>query len=156
MFVLVESTKDFEAKKMGNVWIVSCWIPTQVLTEGGTKLDRANDHQCQNPVVSTDGGGGQATVTVRAAVEEDVDALVGLLEGGSLVPRSATRDMTGYRRAIAEIADTPGSELLVAQVGGEVVGMCQLITFRHFQEGGGRCRGAGVRCTCGLTCAGVA
>jgi GNAT superfamily N-acetyltransferase len=78
-------------------------------------------------------------VAVRPALEEDAPALVELISGGSLVSRDVPADISGYRRAIAEIARSPGSELLVADVGGEVVGMCQLITFRHFQEGGGLC-----------------
>jgi GNAT superfamily N-acetyltransferase len=35
--------------------------------------------------------------------------------------------------------DRSGSALLVAELDGEVVGVCQLIVFRHIQAGGGRC-----------------
>ena len=44
-----------------------------------------------------------------------------------------------YERALAEIARTEGNDVLVAVVDGEVVGMCQLVVFRHLQSRGGRC-----------------
>ena len=47
--------------------------------------------------------------------------------------------MASYAAALDDIAATEGSEVLVAEVGGLVVGVCQLITFRHLQERGGRC-----------------
>jgi GNAT superfamily N-acetyltransferase len=43
-----------------------------------------------------------------------------------------------YRAALREI-DRSGSTLLVGELDGEVVGVCQLIVFRHIQAGGGRC-----------------
>ena len=48
-------------------------------------------------------------------------------------------DLAPYRRALAEISADPGGEILVADDGGQVIGLCQLITFRHLQERGGRC-----------------
>jgi GNAT superfamily N-acetyltransferase len=43
-----------------------------------------------------------------------------------------------YRDALGEIAAGPGG-VLVAERGGAVVGVCQLIVFRHLQQHGGRC-----------------
>jgi GNAT superfamily N-acetyltransferase len=79
-------------------------------------------------------------VVVRAASYEDVPRLVELLEFGSLeAGREDPRNMERYRQALVEIDATPGCEVLVAAVRGEVVGVCQLIVFRHFQSMGGRC-----------------
>ncbi len=47
-------------------------------------------------------------------------------------------DLAPYRSGCAEIALTDGI-VLVAERSGEVVGVCQLIVFRHFQSQGGRC-----------------
>ncbi len=44
-----------------------------------------------------------------------------------------------YRDALAEIAATPGADVLVAELDGRPVGMCQVVTFRHLQHRGGRC-----------------
>lgn len=79
-------------------------------------------------------------VAVRRARPDDVPALVGLLAGGSLVDGAEDPgDLEPYRSALEEIAAAPGGDVLVAEVGGEVVGVCQLVVFRHFQHRGGRC-----------------
>ncbi len=81
-----------------------------------------------------------AEVLVRPARGEDLTRLVELLDFGSLdVGREDPRNMERYQQALVEIDVTPGCELLVAEVQGEVVGVCQLIVFRHFQSMGGRC-----------------
>jgi GNAT superfamily N-acetyltransferase len=79
-------------------------------------------------------------VVVRAACGEDVPRLVELLDFGSLeIGREDPRNTEHYQQALVEIDATPGCELLVAEVQGEVVGVCQLIVFRHFQSMGGLC-----------------
>jgi GNAT superfamily N-acetyltransferase len=65
--------------------------------------------------------------------------MVALLAGGSLVPVEDETDLDPYRRALGEILETPGSDVLVAEQDGQVVGMCQLLVFRHLQARGGRC-----------------
>jgi GNAT superfamily N-acetyltransferase len=81
-----------------------------------------------------------ADAVVRPARGADLPRLVELLDFGSLdVGREDPRNMDRYQQALVEIEATPGCELLVAEVGGEVVGVCQLIVFRHFQSMGGRC-----------------
>ena len=63
-----------------------------------------------------------------------------LLEHGSLeAGREDPADLGAYREALAEIQATPGSDVLVAELDGSVVGMCQLVVFRHLQHRGGRC-----------------
>jgi GNAT superfamily N-acetyltransferase len=78
-------------------------------------------------------------VRVRVATVDDAPQLVRLLAAGTLRSGEDPDHLDGYRDALDEIARTPGSEVFVAEVDGAVVGMCQLITFRHVQERGGRC-----------------
>ena len=87
-------------------------------------------------------------VTFRNARSADVPRLVELLRHGALDEHKEDHaELSGYRSALAEIQATDGSDVLVAEVDGEIVAMCQLIVFRHFQR-----RGAAVRrwspCTC--------
>ena len=76
---------------------------------------------------------------VRDGVDADVDRIVALLGLGSLVEgKEDPFDLAPYRAALAEIVQGPGS-VLVAEVGDQVVGVCQLIVFRHLQSRGGLC-----------------
>jgi GNAT superfamily N-acetyltransferase len=47
-------------------------------------------------------------------------------------------NLTPYRRALHEIESRDGT-VLVAELGGEVVAVCQLLVFRHLQTRGGLC-----------------
>jgi GNAT superfamily N-acetyltransferase len=78
-------------------------------------------------------------IAIRTARASDTPRLAALLAGGTLRGGEDPADLPAYLSALEEIAATPGSEVLVAEVDGEVVGMCQLIMFRHLQERGGRC-----------------
>jgi GNAT superfamily N-acetyltransferase len=78
-------------------------------------------------------------VTIRPARLEDAQRLATLLAGGSLRGNEDPLDVATYRSALDDIASNPGNVVLVAEREGEVVGMCQLIVFRHLQERGGRC-----------------
>lgn len=77
-------------------------------------------------------------VTIREAVTADVPRLIALIAGGTLRHEDPA-DLAPYQDAFAEMEATPGTTVMVAELGGEVVGMCQLFTFRHLQERGGRC-----------------
>ena len=78
-------------------------------------------------------------VVVRQAVEEDIPRIVELFTHGSLVEgKEDPGDPASYLSALAEIDRGPG-RVLVAEVGGRVVGVCQLIVFRHLQNRGGLC-----------------
>jgi GNAT superfamily N-acetyltransferase len=79
------------------------------------------------------------SLTVRAAVPADAPRLAQLLAGGSLRGAETPGDPAAYVDAMTEIQDTPGNEVLLAELDGQVVGMCQLTMFRHLQEAGGRC-----------------
>jgi GNAT superfamily N-acetyltransferase len=79
-------------------------------------------------------------VVVRPAAAGDAGALVDLLRAGAVgTSDEDPGDLAPYRAALADIAATPGTDVLVAERDGEVVGTCQLLTFRHLQHRGGRC-----------------
>jgi GNAT superfamily N-acetyltransferase len=70
----------------------------------------------------------------------DTPRLAALLAAGTLRGGEDRGDLPAYQSALDEINATPGAAMvLVAESQGQVVGMCQLIMFRHLQERGGRC-----------------
>jgi GNAT superfamily N-acetyltransferase len=78
-------------------------------------------------------------ISVRRATEDDIPRILELFEHGSLRPgKEDPTDLTPYRAALAEIDQGPGG-VLVAEMDGQVVGVCQLIVFRHLQARGGLC-----------------
>jgi len=78
-------------------------------------------------------------VAVREAVDEDIARIVELFTRGSLVEgKEDPGDLAPYRSALAEIDRGPGG-VLVAEVEGQPVGVCQLIVFRRLQNSGGLC-----------------
>jgi GNAT superfamily N-acetyltransferase len=78
-------------------------------------------------------------VEIRDAVEADLPVIVALFEYGALVEgKEDPADLSPYRAALTELARADGG-VLVAEVEGRVVGVCQLIIFRHLQARGGRC-----------------
>ncbi|WNV74649.1 GNAT family N-acetyltransferase [Geodermatophilus sp. DSM 44513] len=79
-------------------------------------------------------------MTVRPAAVDDLPRLVELIDlGATRAGKEDRSDQAGYRRALAEIDAAPHDEVLVAVVGGEVVGVCQVFAVRHLQERGGLC-----------------
>jgi GNAT superfamily N-acetyltransferase len=77
---------------------------------------------------------------LRDALHEDIEQLVGLVLGGKLqIDEDDQLFLDDYADALYEIDATDGSYLMVADLGGRVVGMVQMFTFRHFQHRGGRC-----------------
>jgi GNAT superfamily N-acetyltransferase len=79
------------------------------------------------------------SVLVRDATTDDAARLAELLAGGALTAREDPGDPAPYAEALAAIEATPGNTVLVAELDGEVVAMCQLLVFRHLQERGGWC-----------------
>jgi GNAT superfamily N-acetyltransferase len=80
-------------------------------------------------------------LVIRDATEADLGRLAELMNLGGVagrVPRETPGDPAPYARALREIHGGDGG-VLVAQLDGEVVGVCQLIVFRHLQARGGRC-----------------
>jgi GNAT superfamily N-acetyltransferase len=85
------------------------------------------------------GSARKGEVVARRATEADLARIVELFEHGSLVEgKEDPTDLSPYRAALKEIAAGAGG-VLVAEAGGQVVGVCQLIVFRHLQAKGGLC-----------------
>ena len=77
---------------------------------------------------------------IRSARPEDAGSLVALLVHGALVEgKEDPENPERYVEALAAIRSTPGNDVLVAELDGAVVGMCQLVVFRHLQSVGGLC-----------------
>jgi GNAT superfamily N-acetyltransferase len=81
-------------------------------------------------------------LVIRPAIEADLGRAVELLVLGAL-PGGPPRvedpaDVAPYAAALREIDDAGGA-VLVAELRGEVIGVCQLTVFRHLQANGGRC-----------------
>jgi GNAT superfamily N-acetyltransferase len=70
---------------------------------------------------------------------DDVASAIELLRGGSLMPEfeDPTR-VDDYWAAVEETRRQRG-DVIVADIDGEVVGVCQVIIFQHFQHAGGWC-----------------
>jgi N-acetylglutamate synthase-like GNAT family acetyltransferase len=78
-------------------------------------------------------------VAVRLATDDDIPRIVELIEHGSLQSgKEDATDLEPYRAALSDIARAPGG-VLVAELEGRPVGVCQLIIFRHLQNKGGLC-----------------
>ena len=80
-------------------------------------------------------------LVIRDATEADLGRLAELMNLGRVagrVPRETPGDIAPYVLALHDIYDGDG-RVLVAQLDGEVVGVCQLVVFRHLQARGGRC-----------------
>ncbi len=79
-------------------------------------------------------------LTIRSARPADLATAVELLTFGALGPTDDDPSELGpYRDALDAIHATPGCDLLVAELDGAVVGVCQLIVFRHFMHRGRWC-----------------
>ncbi len=78
-------------------------------------------------------------VSIRLAVPSDAGRLAELLAGGALTAREEPASPAPYADALTEIVATPGNDVLVAELDGRIVGMCQVLFFRHIQHRGGRC-----------------
>ena len=77
---------------------------------------------------------------VRSATVADLGTVVDLLVEVALGPSDDDAgDVAVYAEALRSIEASPGSDVLVAEVDGAVVGVCQLIVFRHLQHRGGLC-----------------
>lgn len=79
------------------------------------------------------------TVTIRPINYDDVTAASLVVQGGSLTPEHENeRDVDAYWRAVEETRRRRG-DVLVADLDGEVVGVCQVMVFPHFQHTGSWC-----------------
>lgn len=76
---------------------------------------------------------------IRDAGVADTPRLVALIAAGGLAGGPPDRELAPYASAVREIADDKHSAILVAEVKAHVVGMCQIVGFRHVQHRGGLC-----------------
>jgi GNAT superfamily N-acetyltransferase len=92
--------------------------------------------------MARDGAGTEDGVVIRPIEEADLARVVALLVLGSVPggPPSTEDpdDLASYGAALGETT-TGGGAVLVAERAGAVVGVCQLIVFRHLQAHGGLC-----------------
>jgi GNAT superfamily N-acetyltransferase len=78
-------------------------------------------------------------VVIRPIERDEVVAASLVVQGGSLSPEVEDEDdVESYWSAVEETRRRRG-DVLVAVVENEVVGICQLIVFPHFQHTGGWC-----------------
>jgi GNAT superfamily N-acetyltransferase len=78
-------------------------------------------------------------VTIRPINYEDVRAASLVVQGGSLTSEFENEDdVDAYWRAVEETRRRRG-DVLVADLDGDVVGVCQVMVFPHFQHTGGWC-----------------
>jgi len=76
---------------------------------------------------------------VRPITYRDVAAAVELLRDGSLMPEFEDPSrVDDYWSAVEETRRLRG-DVIVAEVDGDVIGVCQVIVFQHFQHAGGWC-----------------
>lgn len=79
------------------------------------------------------------SLEIRPIEEGEVGDAVTVLMGGATKPQFEDPLKTDeYWRAVEETRSRRG-DVLVADVDGQVVGMCQVLIFQHFQHAGGWC-----------------
>ena len=78
-------------------------------------------------------------VVIRPIGEDDVVSAVKVLQGGSLTPEGENPDNAPAYWSAVEDTRRRGGDVLVAELESEIVGVCQVIVFRHFQHQGGWC-----------------
>jgi GNAT superfamily N-acetyltransferase len=77
--------------------------------------------------------------TIRPIGFDDVAQASLVVQGGSLSPDAENEhDVEAYWRAVEETRRRRG-DVLIADAGGEVVGIVQVMVFPHFQHTGGWC-----------------
>ncbi|MCU1365893.1 MAG: family N-acetyltransferase [Ilumatobacteraceae bacterium] len=83
---------------------------------------------------------GRSDLIVREAAAADARRIIELIAMGAVAPTEPDLDgLRGTAAALVEIAATDGSAVLVIESERRVVGVCQLIVFRHISHGGGLC-----------------
>ena len=79
------------------------------------------------------------TPAIRPIAYDDVAVAAALVRDGSLTPEAErVDDVEAYWAAVLETR-VRGGDVLVADLDGEVVGVCQVMIFQHFQHAGGWC-----------------
>jgi GNAT superfamily N-acetyltransferase len=78
-------------------------------------------------------------VLVRPITRDDIGPASFVIQGGSLSPEFEDEsNVDAYWSAVEETRRRQG-DVLVAELNGEVVGVCQVLVFQHFQQTGAWC-----------------
>jgi GNAT superfamily N-acetyltransferase len=78
-------------------------------------------------------------VGVRPIARDDIHAAVLVIQGGSFDPSVEDPDQEeAYWKSVVATREQTG-DVLVATLDGDVVGVCQVLIFLHFQHTGGWC-----------------
>ncbi|HEV3187099.1 MAG TPA: GNAT family N-acetyltransferase [Acidimicrobiales bacterium] len=78
-------------------------------------------------------------VLIRPIERDDVGVASLVIQGGSLSPQfEDEKNVDAYWSAVEETRRRRG-DVLVADMNGDVVGVCQVLVFQHFQQTGGWC-----------------
>ena len=79
------------------------------------------------------------TIEIRPIRDDEVSQAVEVLVAGSYSPE--TEDLKIFVNYLAAVRETRanGGEMLVAVDGHDVIGIVQVVIFRHFQRNGGYC-----------------
>ena len=78
-------------------------------------------------------------IEIRPIRNEEIAQAVGIIVGGSLTPDiEDLREIDSYGAAVAHTRSQLG-DVLVASFDGELIGVCQVLIFRHFQHVGEWC-----------------
>jgi GNAT superfamily N-acetyltransferase len=84
-------------------------------------------------------GSNDVTLVIRPIREGDIGDAVTIIIGGSTKPQfEDPQNVDAYWSAVKETRTRRG-DVLVADADGEVVGVCQVLVFQHFQHTGGWC-----------------
>lgn len=75
-------------------------------------------------------------LTIRPAERRDIPGIVHLYASDELHGREEPGVSDGYLRAFDEMANDPNNRVYVAELGGAVVGTCQLTFIRQLSYGG--------------------
>jgi GNAT superfamily N-acetyltransferase len=79
------------------------------------------------------------TIVIRPIREVEISDAVNVIIGGSTKPQfEDPQNVTAYWSAVVETRARRG-DVLVADSDGQIVGVCQVIIFQHFQHTGGWC-----------------
>lgn len=78
-------------------------------------------------------------VCIQSLALEDVAAAAAIVRAGSLTPEAErVGEINAYWEAVEETRRRRG-DVLVARLDGDLVGVCQVLVFPHFQHTGGWC-----------------
>lgn len=79
------------------------------------------------------------SILIRPIRKDDVPEAIRVIKGGSLASQFEDEGRPGDYWAAVEATRRQRGDVLVAEEDGDVVGVCQVLIFQHFQHAGGWC-----------------